>query len=156
MTLIDLLTLAACLIAGAFTVTLGNRALHAQRLEKRRRRRKEMMVEGTVEQEVQKALLDLAHWRKRGYFSATEASWEQLSSLARKDPAAVLELRRIVEHNAKQTGGRTREGKPMVSVRIKLADEDTKEELKGNLGNGNERESKPKDMVMVQAPLVAL
>ena len=44
----------------------------------------------------------------------------------------------------------------MVSVRIKLANEDTKEELKGNLGNGNERESTPKDMVMVQAPLVAL
>jgi hypothetical protein len=156
MTLVNILTLAACLVAGAFTVTLGNRVLHAQRLEKRRRRRKEMMVEGTVEQEAQKALLDLAHWRKRGYLSATEASWEQLSRLARKDPAAVLELQRIVEHNATQTEGRTREGKPVVSVRIKLANEDTKEELKGNLGNGNEREGKPKDMVMVQAPLVAL
>jgi hypothetical protein len=156
MTLLNLLTIAACLVAGAFTVILGNRALQAQRIEKRRRRRKEMMVEGTVEQEAQKALLNLAHWRKRGYLSATEASWEQLPRLARKDPVAVLELQRIVEHNAKQTGDRTREGTPMVSVRIKLANEDTKEELKGNLGNGNERGSRPKDMVMVQAPLVAL
>jgi hypothetical protein len=151
MTLIDLLTVLGSLIAVAFTVRFGNRALRDQRIDKRRRQHKETSVEEVEGQETERALRDLELWRKQGYLMATEASWEQLLRLATDHPEAVLELRRIVERYVERTEGQTRKGKPAMYVRIKLADEDSRE-FRSDLGNGHGR--KPKDTLMVQAPLL--
>ena len=148
MTLIDLLTIVACLIAGAFTIRLGNHTLRKQRIEKRRRQHEEAVGEMVGESETERTLRDLTLWREQGYLVATEASWKQLQRLATKDPEIVLELHRIVEHNAERTEGWSRKGKPAAYVEIKLADEDSKELRR-------KREKKPKDTLMVQAPLLA-
>lgn len=157
MTLIDVLTIAACLVAGAFTIRLGNRALREQRIEKKRRqrRKKAMTVEtkgqdlDAVLRDLDTALRNLAIWRERGYLRATEASWEELLRLATNDPEIALELQRIVEHHIERTEGQTREGKPVKPVWILLADEET-EELTGDFES--KRESQ--DKLMVQTPLL--
>jgi hypothetical protein len=140
------------MFAGAFTIRLGNRTLRKQRREMKHLQRKDSVVEEVTEQEVKVALRDLTYWRKLGYLKAIKASWESIVKRATQDPEAVLELRRIVEHHVERMGGPTRKWQPMGYVRIKLANEDTNEEFKGSLGNGNERESKLKDIVMVQTP----
>ena len=151
MTLIDILTIVACLIAGAFTIRLGNQTLRRQRIEKKRQQRREAIAEEGEEDTAKKALRDLEIWRKQGYLEATEASWEQLWKRASKDPELALQLQGIVAHHVELTERQSRKRKSVLAVSIKMADEDSKE-LKRNFESARER--KPRDTLMVQAPLL--
>lgn len=95
MTLIDLLTLVACVIAGVFVVRFGNRALREQRAERYHRRPEGLdsgRERGDSNDRRTEALVRLNEWRRAGVLVISDEDYELAVEFGRYNPGQLEHL----------------------------------------------------------------